>query len=136
MRLILLYAFMALGIAIVFYFSWIPQPRLSLTNYLPDWLSHWTDENANMNTRTAIPFIFLGCILASWLLTKKRIWYSWIEAWLWLVAIVVIAEVGQLLLPLRHFDWADIAWGAVGSAVSMLSFSVLALFVRQAKSLF
>ncbi|MFD2573286.1 hypothetical protein ACFSUS_21775 [Spirosoma soli] len=134
MRLSVFYSFLLLGVIIVFYFSWIPEPRLGLSKSLPGWISRWTDNDANMNLRTAIPFVFLGLVAASWLLKAKRLWYWWVSAWLGLVTIVVIAEAGQLLLPRRHFDWGDIAWGAAGSAAGMLLLAIPILFIRLIKT--
>lgn len=60
----------------------------------------------------------------------------WLITWLGLVAIVTLAEAGQLLLPLRHFDWGDIGWGAVGAAVGLVLVTALLLAGREIKSLF
>ncbi len=115
-----LYGLMAIGIGLVFFLSWIPQPRLELLALLPDWLTRWTDNDANMNVRTAIPFLFLGLVAGIWLVSTHRPRQSWGLVWLALVLVVGLAEAGQLFRPLRHFDWADIGWGAVGAAVGLL----------------
>jgi drug/metabolite transporter (DMT)-like permease len=125
---------MVVGVAVVFYFSWIPEPRLSLSEYMPAWLSQWTDNETNMNLRTAIPFVFLGVLVAVWLLRTNQSWYRWIAGWLLLVAVVVVAEAGQLLLPLRHFDWGDIGWGAVGAAAGLLVCGVPAILMKLIKA--
>ncbi|MFN8352799.1 MAG: hypothetical protein U0Y10_00005, partial [Spirosomataceae bacterium] len=39
--------------------------------------------------------------------------------WLLLLGIVIVAELGQLMLPQRHPDWGDIGWGALGSTLGM-----------------
>jgi glycopeptide antibiotics resistance protein len=127
---------MLIGVAVVFYFSWIPEPRLSLSEYMPAWLSQWTDKDTNMNLRTAIPFIFLGVLVAFWLLKTNQVWYKWIAGWLLLVAVVIIAEAGQLLLPLRHFDWGDIGWGTLGAAAGLLVYLVLGSLMRLIKAAF
>ncbi len=124
---------MVVGVAVVFYFSWIPEPRLGLSNYVPAWLSAWTDKDTNMNLRTAIPFVFLGLLVAVWLLRTHQPWYQWVTGWLLLVAVVVIAEAGQLLLPLRHFDWGDIGWGAAGAAAGLLPCFLVYTLVRLTK---
>lgn len=111
---------MLIGVGAVFFFSWIPQPRLELTTLLPDWLSRWTDNDANMNLRTAIPFVFLGLVAGSWLANTRQPVSRWVLAWLALVLVVGIAEAGQLFRPLRHFDWGDIGWGSVGAAIGLL----------------
>ncbi|QJD80130.1 hypothetical protein [Spirosoma rhododendri] len=115
-----LYGLIAAGISLVFFFSWIPQPRLELTALLPDWLSRWADQDENMNLRTAIPLLFLGLVTGIWLVVTRQPLRSWGIAWLGLVGVVGLAEAGQLLQPLRHFDWGDIGWGAAGSAAGLL----------------
>jgi hypothetical protein len=127
-----LYGLLAVGVSLVFFLSWIPQPRLELLALLPDWLTRWTDNDANMNLRTAIPFLFLGLVAGIWLISSHRPRQSWVLAWLALVLVVGLAEAGQLFRPLRHFDWADIGWGAVGSATGLLVAGGLGrLVVRQ-----
>lgn len=121
----LLYGLMVTGIGLVFFFSWIPQPRLELTALLPAWLSRWADQDANMNLRTAIPLLFLGLVAGIWLVSTRRSGQSWALTWLGLVGVVALAEAGQLIQPLRHFDWGDIGWGAVGSAAGLLLAGVL-----------
>lgn len=72
-----------------------------------------------MNLRTAIPLVFLGVFSGIWLVLKRHKWPGWIGVWATLVLVVAIAEVGQLVLPRRHFDWGDIVWGALGAGVGM-----------------
>ncbi|MCX6219068.1 hypothetical protein [Spirosoma sp.] len=136
MRSTIFYSLLAIGLIVVFLFSWLPQPRLELSNYLPIWVTKWADDDANMNIRTAIPFIFLGGLSAIWLVSTNRTWPMWLAAWLGLVGIVTLAEAGQLLLPLRHFDWGDIGWGAAGAAAGIVLTTALILAGREIKSLF
>lgn len=89
-----------------------------------------------MNIRTAIPFVFLGGISAIWLIITNRTWPIWIAAWISLIAIVTIAEAGQLLLPLRHFDWGDIGWGAAGAAAGLLVCFLFYALIRLIKAAF
>lgn len=103
----------------VLYFSWIESPRLSRNGMLPDLISNWTDKQENENLRTSIPFLFIS-VLIGIVLGEKRTINIWIMAFLGLVALVFLAEVGQLFLPLRRFDWADIAWGIIASFVGLL----------------
>ncbi len=72
-----------------------------------------------MNLRTAVPFVLLGLVGSSWILFTKRTWYWWLIVWLMLTGIVGIAELGQLGLPDRHFDWGDIMWGCIGALIGM-----------------
>ncbi|ADB42253.1 hypothetical protein [Spirosoma linguale] len=136
MRSAVLYSLLAIGLLVVFLFSWLPQPRLELSHYLPLWVTRWADDDANMNIRTAIPFVFLGGLSAIWLASTNRPWPMWPAAWLGLVGVVTLAEAGQLLLPLRHFDWGDIGWGAAGAAAGLVLTTALILAGREIKSLF
>lgn len=45
MRLVTLYILLLLDSALVLYFSWVPDPRLSILSYLPDWLGSWVDKH-------------------------------------------------------------------------------------------
>lgn len=130
MQSLLLCLFIA-GIVAVLYFSWLPYPNLGKYGYLPRWLSRWTDTNANMNTRTAVPFTFLGMVSGFRLLLSKLVWYRWLTMWLILVLLVFLAEVGQLLLTLRHFDWGDIIWGAAGAFIGMIIMIPMGLLLKR-----
>lgn len=118
------------GIAIVFYLSWLPNPDIGFQAYFPRWLGRWT--NANVNVRTAVPFVFLG-LIAEFIYTdsprspwKRRLFIIAI-----LITIVSLAEIGQLFLPHRHFDLGDIGWGFAGAvsgitaAVTLKHFKIL-----------
>ena len=118
---------MILGIILVFYFSWVPNPRLSLYGNLPDWVTRWTDTVENMNLRTAVPFVFMGLAAGAWLFITGRSPREWLAAWLALVSVVTVAEAGQLFLPNRYFDVGDIAWGSIGSLLGMGT-SLIVLF--------
>ena len=122
-----------IGAVIVFYLSWLPNPDLSIYGILPGWLARWTDAQENQNIRTAVPFLLLGLLSGVWLLISKQRWKSWLSIWLLLVAMVSVAEVGQLLIPLRHFDWGDIMWGGTGAGTGMSLPGIirLALFLRR-----
>lgn len=113
------------GITAIFYFSWLPKPNLERYGILPRWLSHWTDNNDNMNVRTAVPFFILGVLCGGYLIMAKKAWNNWLGVWLLLVVVVSIAEAGQLLLPFRHFDWGDIVWGAAGAFAGLLPLGLL-----------
>ncbi|WP_020605119.1 hypothetical protein [Spirosoma spitsbergense] len=123
----LFFVSLLIGASIVFYFSWLPKPNLGTYRILPDWLSHWTDVNDNMNVRTAVPFFIMGVSSGYWLSSTGQAWINWFWLWLLLIAVVSIAEAGQLLLPLRHFDWGDIAWGSAGAFIGLLPLGLLRL---------
>ncbi|WP_223860578.1 VanZ family protein [Spirosoma validum] len=77
-----------------------------------------------------MPLIFLGIVTGSWLVLTQRKWLAWIMAWVSLTAVVFIAELGQLVLPERNFDWADVGWGAVG-AFSGLALAATFTFLKK-----
>lgn len=94
---------------LVLYFSWLKEPSFSNQSYMPEWLIGWTDTYGRL--RTAVPFFLLG--LVGFLFNKNRykafvlfISYSFI--------LVLIAETGQLFLPYRFPDWADVLLGTLG----------------------
>jgi len=122
-------SFLLSGIVIfmisVFYFSWLSSPQLANSGLLPEWLILWADAPENENLRTAIPFVFLGIISGTVLLQKSKSFKKWINCWLLLLALVLVAELGQLFLPLRSFDIEDIGWGALGSAFGLVITFVL-----------
>lgn len=122
MRTYFFYVFIVLGMLSVLYFSWIESPRLSLNGALPKWLTKWTDNNENDNMRTAVPFIFLSVCMGILLILKEASLRWWIISLLLLVCLVFLAEIGQLFLPLRRFDWEDIGWAV------WPSFIILSLF--------
>ncbi len=119
MRLILLKFVGLVSLMAIFYLSWVPNPQLGLLWFMPGWLAQWTDANENESLRTGVPFIVLGALVAVWLLDSGYAWYGWLVAWLGLVGVVLIAEVGQLFISGRYFDWLDILWGAVGAATGI-----------------
>jgi VanZ family protein len=125
MRLVLFGFLLVTGTVAVFYFSWLPQPDFRTVSFIPDWLARWS--NIHDSLRTAIPFIFLGFFSGLSLtdLNKPRIW--WLYTWFAFILIVIIAEAGQLFLPLRVFDWRDIVWGSAGDLCGLFA---AALFCR------
>ncbi len=131
MRWIISGLLVLIGIIGILYLSWLPQPKLGLVWFVPRWLAEWTDTDANSNLRTGIPFVILGIIVGSFISGPGYLWYRWLAGWLGLVAVVFVAESGQLLLPKRSFDWLDIAWGAAGALAGMS----IALIVNQLKGL-
>lgn len=102
------------GIGLVFWLSWLPNPDIGDVLPVPSWLRHWI--NVNGNFRTAIPFLFLGFFAEFILYQQHEGWKYRGGALLVLVGVVIIAEVGQLWLPRRHFGWWDIVYGGLGAA--------------------
>lgn len=115
MRLLVLIC-ACIGIFFVFYFSWLPDPDIGKTLPFPTWFNKWTDAHANL--RTAVPFIFLGAFAE--LMIKKNQNRNRVGALVLLTAVVFIAEIGQLVLPKRHFDWEDVGYGIVGASLGMI----------------
>lgn len=108
------------GSVIVFYLSWLPDPDVGSNWYFPKWLGDWTNKNGNL--RTAVPFLFLG-LFSSYTIYRKfqsARFYLQFLLLLILIAISLIAEAGQLFLPKRHFDWADVAWATAGATSGIL----------------
>lgn len=117
-----------LSIALVFYLSWIPNPRMSLVWFLPDWIANWSDIDENENIRTAVPFVFIGLLSGVWLSESRCAWRSWLLTFLSLIAIVLLAEAGQLVLPKRSFSWEDVVWGAIGSIIGLVAgFAIISI---------
>ncbi|MCK8494956.1 hypothetical protein M0L20_24005 [Spirosoma sp. RP8] len=92
--------------------------------FMPGWLTRWTDTPGNEDSRTAVPFVFLGLFAGFLARDHHRFLYRLVISWFILVGVVTIAEAGQLVLPHRVFRWADIAWGAAGALLGLLIASV------------
>lgn len=116
---VLFYGLALLGAGLVLYLSWRTHPRLADVWFMPKWLSAWTDERQNDTLRTAVPFVALGWLAGGWLWVQRRPWQQWLGTWAALVALVIVAEVGQLFQVERSFDLADIAWGAAGALLGL-----------------
>ncbi|WP_245326128.1 hypothetical protein [Hymenobacter wooponensis] len=101
---------------------------------MPSWLGQWADADSNDRIRTGIPFVFLGLVVGAWLSAEGYLWYWWGMALLALSAVVVIAELGQLFLPQRFFDWGDILWGIVGGASGLAAAAVIGGYHRKLKA--
>ncbi|MFC5412017.1 hypothetical protein ACFPMF_22020 [Larkinella bovis] len=122
------FVFIVLGIALVFYLSWIPSPYMQFVWFLPDWVARWADVRKNGDLRTAVPFVFLGFCSGMMLSRAQAPWFWWLATGFGLTMVAVIAEVGQLALPYRYFSWADIQWGAAGSVLGLAG-AVLVVFI-------
>lgn len=105
-------------IVLVFYFSWKPTPDIETSWYMPGWLADWSNEYGRL--RTGVPFVFMGLILS--FLGKNYKMYI-----LGMLLLVTVAELGQLWLSDRHFDWMDIVYGGLGGMMGLL----IGMWVRQ-----
>ena len=110
---------LVLGAGLVLYLSWQPHPQMATDWFIPRWVAAWADENRNDTIRTAVPFVALGWLLGGWLALQNRPWRQWPLAWAALLALVTLAEVGQLFLASRSFDLGDIGWGAAGALLGL-----------------
>lgn len=122
---LLFYLLSVIGIVIVFYFSWIDSPRLSLSGMLPKFITNWTDSNRYENIRTGVPFVFLSFVVGVKLFANRAALRYWIFSFFCLTAVVCIAELGQLFLPLRMFDLKDIFWGSFASFFGLVLLYIL-----------
>lgn len=120
-----MYVIIIIGMMSVLYFSWIESPRLSLNGTLPKVISDWTDKQENENLRTSVPFVFISVLIGAVLIFNKKSARIWFMAFVCLVGLVFLAEIGQLFLPLRRFDWGDIAWGIIASLIGLLGMYII-----------
>jgi len=125
MKRFILFLIFLLGALVVFYFSWKGNPDLEESWWMPHWVVVWGNENFNL--RTAVPFVGMGLMLGY--MIRRRFLY-FLCCWLAMVALVVIAEVGQLYLPGRSFDFWDIFYGVAGGATGILTGKVFKFFVK------
>jgi len=110
-----------LGVLLIVYLSWKSNPNLKELEFIPDWLSNWTDQDRNNRRRTAVPFVGLGLFTGVQLIFLKQTrLFRWILAWVILALIVCIAEAGQYFFPSRTPDIKDFMWGSAGAGVGLV----------------
>ena len=94
--------------------SWVSDSRMTGLRWVPGWMGDWADRDPNI--RTAIPFIPLA-----FLLTQGFAWrgHQWPVAWSVILcgACLGLSEIGQIFLPHRTADMADLMWGGIGILV-------------------
>ena len=115
----LIYILLLTGAGLVFYFSWLPNPDIGNEPYFPGWLGEWTNKYGNL--RTAVPFVFLGALSEFGLVRDQDQWKKRFCILSLLFGLVLVAEIGQLFLTDRHFDYQDILWGIAGSIAGLLA---------------
>ena len=118
----------------IFYYSWLPDPKLASETYLPAWLLDWS--NLHFNLRTAIPFIGFGFLLEMWGATssqkkntKEKVLGSLFNILLAAV-IVILAELGQCFVIKRIPDSMDILYGILGSVLGCLLFVLFTILIK------
>jgi glycopeptide antibiotics resistance protein len=130
----LFWMLIGLGVFGVFYLSWLPQPRLENYWFMPKWLGQWTDAGVNQNLRTAIPFLFIGGLMGMWLTNRNKSFKYWVWAWVFNIAVVTIAELGQLFSAHRTCDIGDILWGSAGAFAGLVFISFGTFIIAIAKT--
>ena len=105
--------FILLLIIVIFFFSWLKNPNFDHISVIPVWLNNWS--NLHGRIRTAVPFIPLGFILN----TYRKKWKLSISGLLLCLIVLVIAELGQYLIPTRYPDIFDVLFGILGALLGM-----------------
>lgn len=84
---------------------------------MPGWLAKW--GNVYHNLRTAVPFVLMGLVAGLYGVKRKKGFRFYGVCLVGMFLIVLVAEVGQLFLPNRHFDVMDIFFGVLGGSVGV-----------------
>ena len=119
----LLFVVISLSVAMVFYFSWLPDPTFKTEEYIPLWLQQWSSTNYNL--RTAIPFVFLAFIIELFFLLRLKEtrfsarFQTSVATVCSCIFIVCFAEAGQYFTATRTPDVMDVFFGLFGSAIGM-----------------
>ena len=117
-----------LCVLVIFYYSWLPYPKLASETYLPAWLLDWS--NLHFNLRTAFPFIGVGFLLEMLGATSGQKKNAKVKVLMSLYPIVLaaiivsIAEVGQYFIVNRHPDSMDILFGILGSVLGAFVYHI------------
>ena len=113
------YIIVTIGMLGVLYLSWVSSPAIGKMAFMPSWISSWIDDYRYSAIRTAMPLVALGTLFGVYLSYEKKDVLWWYGSWVLLTALVVLAELGQFLRPMRHFDFRDIFWGLIGSGLGL-----------------
>ncbi|REA64489.1 hypothetical protein DSL64_02780 [Dyadobacter luteus] len=117
-RILTILTVAVLGLSVLF-FSWLPHPDIGSLPIFPHWLGKWINHYGNL--RTAVPFFLATTFLGITIDKESKHWRRIFPGSL---VLVTVAELGQLLLPKRHFDLWDIVWGMVG-AISGMTIAII-----------
>lgn len=122
---ILLFPLMII-VALVFYYSWLPDTNMKSETYLPKWLLDWS--NFHYNLRTAVPFVPFGYLLQAYskrknlnIVNKNLIFIQNLGV---AGSVAFIAECGQFLIKGRSPDLMDVYFGIIGSFVGALAYNL------------
>jgi len=113
MKKSILIAAIIIGCIGVLYFSWLPDPNIGSKSYFPPAVGVWVNENWNL--RTAVPFVLIAAIAELGLIKGNASGLKRLMVGAGLFLLLILAEVGQLFIANRHFDWGDILWGMIGT---------------------
>jgi hypothetical protein len=102
--------------ALILTASWAPDSRMTELRWVPAWLAALADRDPNI--RTAAPFIPLAFLLMRGFAWRGRKWPV-----LWSVLVcgmcLGLSELGQVFLPHRTADVADLLWGGTGILIGV-----------------
>jgi glycopeptide antibiotics resistance protein len=117
-------------IALIFYYSWIPDPSFNKETYLPKWILNWSNEYYNL--RTCIPFIAVGFLLEDIAQQMSSIEYynkslNFIQNIAISIIIVCVAEGGQILIQKRNPDLIDVFYGILGSLIGGIGYNLVTM---------
>lgn len=96
------------GIGLVTFLSLRSSPAISTVNWIPKPIAQWADRNGRLDNfpaygLLAVPFLLMATTL------RRQMWIVGL-----LALLIVVLEVAQLELPMRHCDLMDIAFGWAG----------------------
>lgn len=121
-------------IAVVFYYSWLPDSSFQNETYLPNWLLKWSNHYYNL--RTAIPFIAIGFLLEMHaqkissieIIQNKNLYF--LQNLGFATIIVSIAEGGQFLIQKRNPDLMDVFYGILGSLIGGVGYYLVNIILN------
>lgn len=107
------YIVIVLIIKAVFFLSWVENTEVG--NFQPsETLAGWINEYGNL--RTSVPFFILSLLVE---ITFHSTTKTRLRCLLGTFLLILLAEAGQLLIPTRHPDLADIGFALLGSVIGM-----------------
>jgi len=118
----------------VFYYSWLPNPKLEQETYLSSWIRDWSNKYYNL--RTAVPFIAIGFLLEVLTsnknpLGKRRNGLGLIIRNTFISSVgVCTAEAGQFFVKNRNPDLVDIFFGILGSLIGCFIYSLVFILLN------